>query len=669
MCVKLKCTEDMKRHFAVFPGFLKPIVFSAVIFSLNSICLNAQSFRVFAVSDLLQVFEDGYKLPPSYDTINLFGIRGESISGQFVITSKKGLADVTIEMGDLKNKTTGKVLPASTVEWNFVGTIQLEKNAPNQPLRALARPAPAKYPEYLMEERKLNISEKVFKPVWLTLAIPEFAFPGKYIGNVTVKTAQGNQSLPVSLMVYPLTMPVERHLKIVEWYSTSRFQELHSIKEPYSEPWFDMLKIYAKNMADHRQNVFRVPMNAIDIRKSKLGELEFDFSLFDKIAEIFWNTGKMDYLETGFLAKFGSEKWYSTKIYLADFALTDLETGKKITLRGEEVIPYLLPAFESHLRSLGWLHKTYFHIQDEPSLHNVLSWREISSYLHHYAPDLRRMDAIETTYLLDEIEVAVPKLDALASWYNIYKTWEQKGNELWFYTVGIYQASLLPNKTIDMPVMDSRILHWLNYKYNATGYLHWGWNQWTANPYVDPDIHIGDGWHVYPTKNGVLNSLRWEQMRNGIQDYEYFWMLEDKIQALKDSLGSQFSWIEPRQRGEEIAGNVVMDFAEHTDDPLVLYKAKMAVIKELLDFNTSPRIYIQTNPKENSSFTDASDVEVFGWTEPGTKIVINGKEIPVNKQGLFLDLFQLSSNSGSVVVKASNPNGSKDIVRNFVVKK
>ena len=58
------------------------------------------------------------------------------------------------------------------------------------------------------------------------------------------------------------------------------------------QPWFNMLKIYAENMADHRQNVFRVPMNAIEIRKSKLGELEFDFSRFDQIAEIFWNTGK-----------------------------------------------------------------------------------------------------------------------------------------------------------------------------------------------------------------------------------------------------------------------------------------------------------------------------------------------------------------------------------------
>jgi hypothetical protein len=463
-------------------------------------------------------------------------------------------------------------------------------------------------------------------------------------------------------------MPSARHLNLVEWYSTSRFPELHGIKEPFSEAWFDMLKIYAENMAAHRQNVFRVPMNSIEIRKLKSNELEFDFSRFDKTADVFWNTGRMDYLETGFLATFGSEKWYSTKISLTDFSVTYSETGEKITLKGEEVIPYLLPAFESHLRSKGWLNKTYFHIQDEPSLHNALSWKEISSYIHHYAQDLRRMDAIETTYLLDEIEIAVPKLDALASWYSLYKAWKEKGNELWFYTVGIYQASLLPNKTIDMPVMDSRIIHWLNYKYDATGYLHWGWNQWTEDPFKNPDIHIGDGWHVYPARNGVLNSLRWEQMRNGIQDYEYLWMLENKIKALRDSLGSQFAWIDPKQRGKEIAGRVVMDFAEHSDDPAVLYNAKMEVIRELLDFNTFPRIYIQTNPGENASFTDASDVEVFGWTEPGTKIVINGKEIPVTKEGLFLDLFQLRSKASSVIINASSPAGSKEIVRNFMIK-
>lgn len=226
-----------------------------------------------------------------------------------------------------------------------------------------------------------------------------------------------------------------------------------------------------------------------------------------------------------------------------------------------------------------------------------------------------------------------------------------------------------------MPLMDSRILHWLNYKYDATGYLHWGWNQWTDNPYLDPDIHIGDGWHVYPVKNGVLNSLRWEEMRNGIQDYEYFRMLENKIKTLKDSLGSRFAWIDPKQRGKEIAGNVVMGFAEHSDDPHVLYQAKMQVIKEIMDLDVSPLLYVQTNPLVNSTLTNHSSVEVYGWTEPGTKIIINGTEIPVSKQGLFLE--QLGGDfidpgkihlGKRIIIQASNAKGSKEIVRDFLVK-
>jgi hypothetical protein len=665
----------MKRPFKIPSKLINSVAFLAAAFLVNHSVLNAQSFRVFAVSDLVQVFEDGYKLPVTYDTIKIFGIRGEILSGQFGIRAKKGLTDVSIEVSALKNQVTGNILPANVAEWNFVGSIPLEKNAPNQPLAVLVRSAPARYPDYLMVQKKLDITEKTIQAVWLTISIPADASAGNYTGKVTVKCAQGDLSLPVFLTVYPLTLPFERHLKVVEWYSTDKFSALHGIKEEYSDEWFAMLKIYAENMVAHRQNIFQVPMDAIEIRRSKTNELEFDFTRFDQIARVFWNTGKMDYMETGELTRFGIKGWSDTEILLSDFSVTDSGNGEKITMPGEKVIPYLLPAFESHLRQKGWLHKTHFGIKDEPSLHNALAWRDVSSYIHTYAPDLIRMDAIETTYVLNDIEIAVPKLDALASWYKSYKEWEQKGNELWFYTVGIYQGSLLPNKTIDMPVMDSRILHWLNYKYDATGYLHWGWNQWTDNPYVDPDIHIGDGWHVYPVKGGVLNSLRWEQMRNGIQDYEYFWMLENKIKALKDSLGSRFAWIDPKQRGKEIASNVVMDFAEHTDDPQVLYNAKMQIIRELLDFDESPRIYVQTNPLVNSTLTNHSSVEVFGWTEPGTKIIINGVEIPVSKQGLFLEQFggdfidPTKIHLGHIIrIQASNAKGSKEIVRDFIIK-
>ena len=107
---------------------------------------------------------------------------------------------------------------------------------------------------------------------------------------------------------------------------------------------------------------------------------------------------------------------------------------------------------------------------------------------------------------------------------------------MWIYTVGIFQAGAYMNKTADVPLIQSRTLHWLNYRFGLTGYLHWGYNMWTDDPFEAPGQHCGDGWHVYPTKGGLLDSLRWEQMRNGLQDYEYFRLLEEKVRQMQKAM-------------------------------------------------------------------------------------------------------------------------------------
>jgi hypothetical protein len=186
-------------------------------------------------------------------------------------------------------------------------------------------------------------------------------------------------------------------------------------------------------------------------------------------------------------------------------------------------------------------------------------------------------------------------------------------------------------------------------------------------------MHIGDGWHVYPSKDGVLNSLRWEQMRNGIQDYECFMMLEEKICNLKDSLGKRADWIDPKRRGHEISGQVIYSIEQHSDDPAVLYSAKKQLIDEIIGFNEGPMVYIQTNPLENSTLTEHSSVEVFGWTEPGTKIVINGNEMPVSDQGYFFEQFggeaidttKIPITRRMIKVVAGNVKGTKEIIRKF----
>jgi hypothetical protein len=218
---------------------------------------------------------------------------------------------------------------------------------------------------------------------------------------------------------------------------------------------------------------------------------------------------------------------------------------------------------------------------------------------------------------------------------------------------------------VDVPLIESRVMHWLNYRYGLKGYLHWGYNAWTDDPVNDPGEHRGDGWHVYPTKGGLLDSLRWEQMRNGIQDYECLWLLEDRLSQIRQTLRPRVAeLIQPKRRGVEIASQVVRTYSDYTRDPAVLYAARRQVLDELLGLDAAPRVILQTNPPELSTVANDCAIDVHGWAEPGTKIRINDRPTPVEPDGLFL--IQLPPNrEGTITLVAESQKGRKTLVRRF----
>jgi hypothetical protein len=641
-------------------------VVSAAVVLFCSVCVTTQGAPIecFAVSDLVRVFEDGYGLPETTKAIEIFGIRNERISAQCVIKANQDIEHATVSLSPLAHVNGKALLPPDALAWNFVGSIRIDENTPKHRETDLIRRAPARFPDYLAEDREISLQKGRYRAVYLTVRVPRDAEEGDYKGTVTIRTERGDESLPLQLTVYPLTLPDERHLMVTEWYTTSNFKKFHGIDASDSEKFYEMLSLYARNMADHRQNVFRVSLDLIAGALDDKSKLKLDFTMFDKWAEVFWKTGRMDLLETGFVARFREGGWSSREIVLRDFRVQELPTGRNITMPGKEYLAQFLPAFETHLREKGWLEKTVFHIADEPSNHNIMTWREASEYVHRYAPALRRIDAIETTHCFDRLEIWVPKLDHLATWYDTYRKAQSKGYELWFYTVGIFQGGPYPNKTVDVPLIESRLLHWLNYRYGLKGYLHWGFNQWTDDPFEAPGQHRGDGWHVYPKKDGLLNSLRWEQMRNGLQDYEYFWLLEDKISKMRAALSERLSMIDPSQRGVEIASRVVKTMSNYSKDPHALYAAKKLIIDELLDLDRAPRVLVQTDPPEGQVVGNGCSIDLYGWAEPGTKITVQGTELPVAEDGLFMENVQLSRDN-KIVVQAEHEKGKKTIIRSF----
>jgi hypothetical protein len=97
-----------------------------------------------------------------------------------------------------------------------------------------------------------------------------------------------------------------------------------------------------------------------------------------------------------------------------------------------------------------------------------------------------------------------------------------------------------PNRFIELPLLKTRYVHWLHFRYGATGYLDWGFNYWQSAADGDPFGETsavqaggnprpgGDSRIVYPAKGRVVSSIRLEAMRDGIFDYEPLKMLEEK---------------------------------------------------------------------------------------------------------------------------------------------
>ena len=101
----------------------------------------------------------------------------------------------------------------------------------------------------------------------------------------------------------------------------------------------------------------------------------------------------------------------------------------------------------------------------------------------------------------------------------------------------LYQVNpASPANGIDIPMLNTRqnFLKLLNYKY--TGGLIWTTANWLNNKWTHgrPSTSF-DAVLVLPTDTGVLPTIRLKAYRDGIEDYEYIYMLRNAVDALKKS--------------------------------------------------------------------------------------------------------------------------------------
>lgn len=630
----------------------------------------AALFFLFAVDPHEKVFADDP--PPARPVleVELECARGECEPAQIVVRAEKDLEAVAVEVSALRHEESGAEIPREAVAWNFVGSIPLERNTPLTPPERLVRRAPCRVPDVLLPERAIRVPAGVSQPVWLTVRVPRDAAAGAYRGTVTVRAGDEARALPVRLRVWPFEVPEERHIFATNWFSTSTIARAHGVEE-WSEPFWKVLESYFRNMASHRQNVAWVPWRLVEVTRKAGGELSFDFSRFDRYVELMERSGVADRIEIQHVAHFGPGGWSGPAIEFAKVRARDEGTGKAVELGFEEGLAPFLRALERHLEERGWLERAAIHIADEPSLWNADSWRERSRAVRAAAPRLRRMDAIEASDFSGDLEVWVPKLSHLDRWLPWYEEARRAGAELWFYVCCHPTGGLYPNRFLDGPLADVRLLQWLPVVYDLRGYLHWGWNHHQGDPFGVPpaDLPPGDTHVVYPGPDGPLNSLRWEMEREGREDFERFWLLGARLSALQRRLGSAARGIDPRERPKELARRLVRGFADLRRDPALISATRRQLAEEIVAAGEDPPVLVATRPAEDCELVSGPiAVEVWGATVRGATVEVQGETCPLRADGSFRRSVGLSERNPKVRVVVRADGRERAIERTFRVR-
>jgi len=638
----------------------------------GSLCVGSRAMgdqlKVWAVDPHVKVFRDA-EPADGLGKVELRATRNEYEPGQIAIRAGRALKDVRVEFTDLSHIDGKATIGGDALTWNFVGFIPLKKNTPRSEKLQL-RPAPCEVPDPLLEVRTIVIAANSTQPVWLTVRVPENATPGHYRGEIIVVAGDDRATVPVELTVDPFTLPSERHLLMTNWFRAGNIADAHGV-ELWSEPFWALLKRYADNMAAHRQNVVLVPWSLIEITQESDSRLSFAYGRFDRFIELFEQAGAADGIEISHVAHFGPGGWSGKEILLRKVTATNRESGQRVTLEAEQGLAPLLGDLERHLAEREWLAKSMIHVADEPSINNVASWRVASAAVHRWAPHLRRIDAIEGTDFSGDLEIWVPKLSHFDRWRDAYDARRDDG-EFWYYICCHPYGNVYPNRFLDYPTASVRVLHWINFAANLTGYLHWGLNFWGDDPFGVPRDRLppGDTHVIYPGAEGPMNSIRWEMQRESVEDYEYLHLLVTKTSEAKKRLGTAADRLDERRRAMEVCRRVVPSIADTERDPAHIMAARRAIADEIIALDASPLLLAQTEPSAGATLVDGPIlVELRGVVEPGTSVKVNGRAINPRPDGTFACGTHPVGDNSEITIEAERDGQKKTTIRRFRVRR
>jgi hypothetical protein len=470
------------------------------------------------------------------DTVELLCAGGEAESLQCLFApSATNLGKLTAEVTPLRCQ--GKPpIPAEACKVHLVEYVPFAGKA---------------WPDPLLETQPFEPS-KLGPPVfWVTVRVPEQQPAGVYAGELRMRSESGDRATAqVQVRVPGFSLSKETHLNSSFWLFRGHIRHYFELPEEVPPEVYDR---YIDLATSHRLSpidVLEGPCGPlVTVYREADGSLSYDWTRWDAYAKRAMDGGAstLHAAWTHWMGWFFSDRSPVTAI--------DRATGEAVKIapphNSEEHLRYLgayLTATAQHMRELGFKGFLYVQPYDEPQPDGYERVATTLEGLGKYAPGISRlMDAVYPPALSENLRSNIDLWCPLSPGIegNQFEQERAAGDIIWWY-VCCGPRGQFANFFTNQSVLENRMLFTQTWQHHVTGVLYWGLNYWLdwGKPPVSPRFpkapwrgvtdnegagYCGDGYFIYPgpTVDQPLSSIRLETLRDGVEDYEYLYALNE----------------------------------------------------------------------------------------------------------------------------------------------
>ncbi|MBU7026496.1 MAG: DUF4091 domain-containing protein [Theionarchaea archaeon] len=374
---------------------------------------------------------------------------------------------------------------------------------------------PGWHPDGLKPFEEVTIAKGENTVVWVDVYAPVDQIPGVYTGSIYIDVGDVIE-VPVTVEVWNFTLPEKVSLKSGIEVMVEYVLEAHGLSwdpeelEPY-------LYDYYETLIEHRLMPWELYFAEPEVFKDGSIDMEENHEHLKYF---------MDTLQVNCLAYPLYEDWPFRDPFGRDL---------------EKTTRYLRNLYEYYAEN-GWENRFFFYLIDEPNSKRAYQEvRDISRKLEEIHPDIRFLvteqmvpDDPSWGDLIGYVDIWCPLFPCIEEEKALIKERQALGEEVWTYTALTQGEQETPFWELDFPVLNYRVVTWMIWNSEISGLVYWTCNWWDVkDPWEDTgtwtedgEVYNGEGVLMYPGKDGCLPSIRLKVLREGMEDYEYFVILE-----------------------------------------------------------------------------------------------------------------------------------------------